>query len=174
MFGGITTLIAAYIASKLFNDWKVQHNKTVEKEIAWDVVLKFDEADLDLSEFHEDLRSYLIKNASLEDLSDEEFENLDSDLQNILASLKGANFKVASFLEALRKYSIVANKTYHGDYKKVIMELHSLLRSLKDLKATYPSSIDHINNQIGKVLPYILLIEQEIIDNILRDLKAHK
>ena len=28
-FGGITTLIAAYIASRLFNDWKEQHNKQV-------------------------------------------------------------------------------------------------------------------------------------------------
>lgn len=31
-FGGITTLTAAYIASRLFNDWKIQHNKNLEKE----------------------------------------------------------------------------------------------------------------------------------------------
>lgn len=28
-FGGIATLVAAYIASRLFNDWKEQHNKQV-------------------------------------------------------------------------------------------------------------------------------------------------
>lgn len=29
-FGGITTLIAAYIASKLYNDWRIQHNANIE------------------------------------------------------------------------------------------------------------------------------------------------
>jgi len=28
-FGGIATLVAAYIATKLFNDWKEQHNKQI-------------------------------------------------------------------------------------------------------------------------------------------------
>ena len=32
LFGGITTLIAAYIASLLFNDWRVQKTYELEKE----------------------------------------------------------------------------------------------------------------------------------------------
>lgn len=28
-FGGIATLVAAYIATQLFNDWRIQHNKQV-------------------------------------------------------------------------------------------------------------------------------------------------
>lgn len=35
-FGGITTLVAAYIASKLFNDWKKQEKTTFIRNIAYD------------------------------------------------------------------------------------------------------------------------------------------
>ena len=43
-FGGITTLIAAYIASRLFNDWKEQHNKQV-------LAFEAKQLHLDLSQF---------------------------------------------------------------------------------------------------------------------------
>ncbi len=36
--GAITTLTAAYIASFLFNDWRVQHNKSILSPLAQDVV----------------------------------------------------------------------------------------------------------------------------------------
>lgn len=42
-FGGITTLIAAYIASKLFNRWQDQHNKTVDKEIIFGVMTRLND-----------------------------------------------------------------------------------------------------------------------------------
>ena len=34
LFGGIATLIAAYIASLYFNDWKEQHNKEVRNKFS--------------------------------------------------------------------------------------------------------------------------------------------
>lgn len=34
VFGGFATLVAAYIASQLFNDWKEQHNKQVKNDFA--------------------------------------------------------------------------------------------------------------------------------------------
>ena len=37
-FGGIATLVAAYIATKLFNDWKEQHNKNLEKDAVYKIL----------------------------------------------------------------------------------------------------------------------------------------
>ena len=37
-FGGITTLIAAYIGSKLFNDWKHQHNIEIRADSAKEIM----------------------------------------------------------------------------------------------------------------------------------------
>lgn len=173
-FGGITTLIAAYIASKLFNDWKVQHNKTLEKEVGWDVIIKFDEADLHLTQFRESFSLFLTKNENIFELSDEEFENLNTKLNTILTHMIEASLKVSIYFEALRKYSIVADKTYYNDTKKITIELFTSIRALQKLNATFPSSIDQIDDLVGKMYHCILLIEQEVIDSILRDLKAHK
>lgn len=37
-FGGIATLVAAYIATQLFNDWKEQHNKNLEKDAVYKIL----------------------------------------------------------------------------------------------------------------------------------------
>ena len=46
LFGGFATLTAAYIASKLFNDWGEQHNKTVIADVAKQILINVND-DLD-------------------------------------------------------------------------------------------------------------------------------
>lgn len=42
-FGGITTLVAAYIASKLFNDWKHQHNIEIRTDSSKEILKLYEE-----------------------------------------------------------------------------------------------------------------------------------
>ncbi len=170
----LATLGAAIIAANLFNDWRTLHNKTVEKEVGWDVIVKFNEADLHFTQFRESFSLFLTKNNCLFDISDEDFENLNSNLKTILANLTEASLKVSIYFEALRKYSIIVDKAYYKDSKRITIELFTLIRDLQKLNATFPDSIDQIDDQIGKIYHCILLIEQEVIDSILRELKAHK
>ncbi|MCI3879786.1 hypothetical protein [Acinetobacter higginsii] len=50
LFGGITTLAAAYIASKLFNDWKLQHNKSIESIYYQEALNSFKQVSLKVRE----------------------------------------------------------------------------------------------------------------------------
>lgn len=55
-FGGITTLIAAYIASKLFNDWKTQHNQQVINNFGLQVYEEFSSFEKNLSIYNQYLQ----------------------------------------------------------------------------------------------------------------------
>lgn len=45
----LATLTAAYVASKLFNDWRIQHNKSVRNEFSLEAYKKFSEFDHSLT-----------------------------------------------------------------------------------------------------------------------------
>lgn len=48
-FGGFATLTAAYIASKLFNHWKEQHNKNIDVKYIDQIIRNFEDFDLMLT-----------------------------------------------------------------------------------------------------------------------------
>lgn len=171
-FGGITTLVAAYIAANLFNDWKIQHNKTVEKEIAWDVIQKFDIADTHLAQFRDSFYLFKFKFIALYEMPDDEVKNLNSDLQKILLELKGVILKFASYLESLRKYSIVAENTYYDDRKNQILEICLKIITLQNLKITLPTSIDDIENKLDEIVALVVEIEKSNLNTILTELKT--
>ena len=57
-FGGITTLIAAYIASKLFNDWKDAHNKNIDAQLCMKIYDFIDFANQELVVVSGFIRNY--------------------------------------------------------------------------------------------------------------------
>lgn len=57
-FGGITTLVAAYIATQLFNDWRDQHNKSVDSQFCMKIYDFIDFANLELVVISGFLRDY--------------------------------------------------------------------------------------------------------------------
>ncbi|WP_227602347.1 MULTISPECIES: hypothetical protein [unclassified Acinetobacter] len=70
LLSALTTIGAAIIAAYLFNDWKIQHNKSVEVQIALKMIDKFDIFDEELTAFYApisfayDLKDYnLLENA---------------------------------------------------------------------------------------------------------------
>lgn len=171
-FGGITTLIAAYIATTLFNDWKVQHNKIVEKEVAWDAIHKFDIADLHLTQFKESYFSFRLKYNNLYAITDEEFENFGNELQTILLGLNGSTIKFSALLESLRKYSIVAKNDYYEVNKQFIADINSKVFHLQNLKATCPISFDDIETTLEEIIAIVIHIEDNTLNIILKELKA--
>lgn len=52
-FSGAATLAAAYIASRLFNDWKEQHNKEIEIQFILKVIDSFELFDLKITKMFE-------------------------------------------------------------------------------------------------------------------------
>jgi len=58
-FGGITTLVAAYIATQLFNDWRDQHNKNIDAQLCMKVISSVYDCDLALLRINSFLVDYL-------------------------------------------------------------------------------------------------------------------
>lgn len=174
LFGGLTTFGAAIVAAHLFNDWKYQHNKSVEKEIAWDVIQKFDIVDTHLAQFKNSFYLFKFKYNYLYEMSGDECNNLNGDLQKILLELKGVTLELGSYLESLRKYSVVAENTYFEDHRNHVSKINSKLFALQNLKITFPTSIDDIENAINEIISLVVQIESSNINTLLTELKALK
>lgn len=63
-FGGIATLVAAYIATQLFNDWREQHNKTILANEAKAVFKKLSNSFLLLATYQQTVRRLLGQNTT--------------------------------------------------------------------------------------------------------------
>ena len=58
-FGGITTLVAAYIATQLFNDWRISHNKNMDAQLCMKVINSIYDCDLTLFRINSFFVDYL-------------------------------------------------------------------------------------------------------------------
>ena len=172
LFGGIATLVAAYIAALLFNDWRDQHNKTVEKEMAWVVIQKFDVADLNSSRFQDDFKNFKYRCNFLSEMPDKEFQNLDNELNSILSSIRGVSLDFSSFLESVRKYSLIAEKTYFKDITNDIQQINSIIFNTQNHRAHFPNSMNSIGDAIEVLKEHVGDIEKKCINKILNELKA--
>lgn len=58
-FGGIATLVAAYIATQLFNDWRISHNKNMDAQLCMKVINSIYDCDLTLLRINSFFVDYL-------------------------------------------------------------------------------------------------------------------
>lgn len=171
-FGGIATLWAACVAAYLFNDWRDEHNKTVEKEMGWVVIQKFDAAKFRFSRFEESFQNFKYKCNFPEEMEDDELQNLDKDLNSILSSIKGSSLELFTFWDSVRKYSLITEKTYFESITHDVREIESLLFNIQNHRATSPKSMNAIQTAISLFNKNLANIETKCINEILKELKA--
>ncbi|PCN59712.1 hypothetical protein [Acinetobacter sp. YT-02] len=173
-FSGVATLWAAIAGTFLFNYWRAQHNKTIEKEMALAAIHKFDAADLHLGQFRDAFYNFNYKCQFLSEMSDKEFLNLDNELNNILASIGGVALDFASLLESVRKYCLIAEKPYYDDIESDVQQINMLIFNTKNHRAHFPDSMGAIKDVTYKLRNHVDDIETKCIDKILSELKALK
>ena len=171
-FGGIATLWAAFIAAYLFNDWRHQHNKTVEKEMAWFAIQKFDAADSKLSRFQDDFQNFSYRCNFISEMPDDEFQNLDNELNSILSSIRGLSLDFSSFLEAIRKYSIIAEKQYFDNISNDVKKINHIIFNTQNHRAHFPGSMGAIADALATLKGCVEDIEGKYINEILKELKS--
>lgn len=172
--GVLATLGAAIIAANLFNDWKNQHNKTVEKEMGWVVIQKFDAAKFRFSRFEVDFQNFKYKcNFPLE-MQDDELQNLDKELNSILSSIKGGSLELFAFWDSVKNYSLITEKTYFESITNDIRRIEALLFNIQNHRAIFPKSMNAIQTAIRLFNQDIINIETKCINEILKELKALK
>lgn len=97
--GAIATLAAAYIASLLFNDWRVQHDKIIEKELLVKIIN-------DYENFHYEYCEIFDPNSTLTP------EYVESNLDRILIQLQMLSNKIRLIHRAYNNYNLfVGNPT---------------------------------------------------------------
>lgn len=156
-FGGIATLVAAYIASRLFNDWKVQHNKTV---IGADARKAFKLLH-DERNFLNDLKWHLDK---ISDNNESVFFTVnDEDIQKIVKQLVGLHndnrFHLAEFV-----YLIESQDTYKiiSEYRKSI---NNMVTNIDDWKKTV-KNYKHVKSTYESNLKDSLSINAQVLDSL--------
>lgn len=121
-FGGTATLIAAYIATKLFNDWREQEHVRFIRQLAYDnakdvanlmmLMLDFDKTDL----------SYLTKLKTMHCLITVNLNILDKNLNNPEFSIVKDNFSIffSDFLDVVKNnlHDDSLRKSLTGDVVK--------------------------------------------------------
>lgn len=119
IFGGITTLIAAYIASKLFNKWQDQHNKNIDAEFCMKTYDFIDFAILELVSISGFLSDYFI-------LNDEEKHKYNDEVRSHARKL--LNLKDISLIKLSNIAYFIEKEEYELKYAPQIAQIDQNLQ----------------------------------------------
>lgn len=167
IFGGLTTFGAAIIAAHLFNDWKVQHNKTV---IAIDAKNAFKLIHNERNYLH-DIEFYL--NRISEKLMDYRFayndQNILSNFNNLIKIHNNNRFNLAEFVFLIEDSALHTKITlYRNEIGSLNSKVNSWIESRDEYVKNYDEFIDLIkkskklNGEILGELKYYMLYKQAL------------
>lgn len=140
-FGGFATLTAAYIASRLFNDWREQHNKNIDSQLCLKAFDFIQNAEISLTEIRRFMTHYILSNSKQIFISEfnENIEKLEKIADD--TSIVFSNF--GHFIP-LEKY----NEKFKPQFEKLIKELEMYIKICRDDFRYYkidPNTQDYIN-----------------------------
>ncbi|MGE8607756.1 MAG: hypothetical protein ACN6OA_04090 [Acinetobacter baumannii] len=171
IFGGITTIGAAVIAAYLFNDWKIQHNKSIEVQLSLLMIEKFEI-------FDEQITSLYGPIGTAYDLGDHELmESAVNDFkqhrQKKLLEIRISFLKVSAAIENCSLFS--------GDIEEVKNQLKSAKSAFRKFSNTCmnikkDSSYNEFSTKFllafRELIPHINRIETTYIHVALKNLRA--
>ena len=113
IFGGVATLVAAYIASRLFNDWKFQHNKEVNNIFGLRVLEQFETFCEEISAYRTALTNFTSKEFNFAlgmELGLEEIEKqIDHDKNGIVQKIESIEIAYDDLIRKLKLYARATN-----------------------------------------------------------------
>lgn len=170
-FGGIATLVAAYVATELFNDWRDQHNKNIESSLILKIVESFNNFDEKLSYFY----GPISKSYDREQIEafDPIFEKLKNNKYEILFDLQMSFLKV---IDSIEKYSIVEGNynQIHKELKHYKSKFRTFLKICEGLDYTnIRSARDTLYIHYGNLVVELNHFEQNYVKDLLIKLKEH-
>lgn len=172
IFGGITTLGAAIVAAYLFNDWKVQHNKTIENNFINDVIDKFNAADNQATEivvYFNNIKGFFLINLMCDEVTVAEF---DLEIKGLYSRLDSLRILINSIRNSSERYSKFMNCLYSDEEEQMFLNINTLLYSLSqinDVNERYRVISYNLHNTIPN---FILDYEKKYLDPLITKLKA--
>lgn len=163
-FGGITTLIAAYIASKMFNDWRVQHNKNVDKEIVFGVISNLNIFLLETQNFHNGVSQVVSSSKLMQfNLSNDQYTETIDYLRQIIRQHENAIAHVANNFSDLESVMLEDGYEVFASHFQIVVDslmgVHEcFIGDLNSMLLQYKASPDDIESYFIKF--------QEILDTV--------
>jgi hypothetical protein len=167
-FGGITTLVAAYIASRLFNDWKEQHNLQIIAQEAKEAK----EAKEAFQLFHVQRNSIHLFIYQLEDIANNNVKtnisdkNIADNFQNTIVNAYNLDKDIMSSFCFLTMEQDIYNLTM--EYYETIQSMDNCLSARGNLSFSDTSFLNKKKSEEYLILFNIL---EEKNRNILNELK---
>jgi len=174
-FGGAATLTAAYIASKLFNNWREQHNKEIINKFSIQTYDSFNNLTNSIMDFGLLIAKIETPEKKFGWIFSQEYKEYSNVIDDLYLKQKKIDDCFYQFLARLREYGIVTNKTpavnaLHQEYIKLfdkiiglkISNFYELGESVKVFDKKY-SAYNDLKNQIMR----------EVIHPLLSNLQAY-
>ncbi|RZG71927.1 hypothetical protein EXU29_12450 [Acinetobacter wuhouensis] len=158
-FGGFATLTAAFIGSKLFNDWRDQHNKQVNS----DFIMKFYDNLFEMKATAISVVGYFIDYLNLETL-----EQRQEQYENLINHNKRLCYLIDYSSQSLSDLAFILDEDdYDKNFKPMIGQLHEKLSILNDFFRLY---INNPNAPISSDADQILIeqlpeLEEDLYDH---------
>ena len=160
-FGGLATLWAACVAGYFFNDWRLQHDKIIEKEFLIKVIN-------DYENFHITYCEYFDPNASLTK------EYIDSNLEIILSNLQLLSNKIRAINRAYNSYYLFIQKTPTKSSQEVFLKVRRSIFYL-NRESNLTEKNKHIRFRvIHELNEFINKYQSDIYPELFKNLKAIK
>lgn len=139
IFGGITTIGAAIVGAYLFNDWKEQHNKTVDKEIIFGVIERLNNYLYETQFFHMNITIFIqaIRNNDYHFKPDNMLDFKDS-LRDIIVNFENSKRHLVANYSDLE--AVMGERKYKEFYKQC--------KHVCDSADIYTSNLDEFFNQL--------------------------
>lgn len=166
-FGGFATLTAAYIASRMFNDWRDAHNKSVDKEIIFGVISNLNNFLLETQHFHNSISQVVNSSELIQfELSNDEFAGTIDYLRQIIRQHENAVVSVTN------NYSDLESVMSEDRYEIFAADLQQVIKPLMDV---HESFINDVNNMLNNpkttpdVIEFYFKKFRKILDHVNTD-----
>lgn len=139
LFSGCTTFGAAIIAAHLFNDWRDQHNKTVDKEIIFGVISRLNNYLYEAEIFHTNIGIFIqsIVNNNYNFTPDDMLKYKET-LRNIIVDFENSKRHTITNYSDLE--AVMGEKKY--------TEFQDQCKCICDAADIYTSNLDEFLNQL--------------------------
>lgn len=158
-FGGIATLWAACVAAYLFNDWRDEHNKTVEKELAQELRISCKSLRSKISDF-------IICIDSCNTDSDEHFNKVSNQLKQL-------SYDFIEFSIDYKIYCNHLNKDNNDELSNIILEIQ---RGLLQIERQFDNRVKFQQIKLRlkfKLLDFRIYCSKHLLTQITKSLKVN-
>jgi len=159
----LATLAAAIIAANLFNDWKMLHNKTTEKELIMDLITTYSNLKL----------TGLKVLVSFENYIESKKQDKECEFDLVLDQISTLDFSLSTFFTKYKIYCTFSKISWDDEVKQNILAIRSTILDI-DRQDSKTSKISYRHRLKGDIIDFHKYFDDIKINYLISKLEARK